>query len=109
MGKASDAFHDALREVEPQIGEQSFDSGAAQAGALLKTFGDVIDWSKYETDWITPTLIRQTYYVRSTNVPFFLTVLFYDTGKGWHIIDIQMNSYNNGKVAGYYDTVHQAQ
>lgn len=103
QGDATDAFHDALRDLEPQVGTQLIDNASAQFTATLKTFGNIIDWSSYETDRITPQFIRQTYFVRCENIPLFLTVQFYDAGKGWRIVDVQFNTYANGRSAGFFD------
>ena len=108
QGKAPEAFHDAFHDVEPQMGSQTIDTAGAQTAAMLKTFGEIIDWSPYETDTITPHMFRQTYFVRCSAIPMFVTIQFYEADKGWHIVDIQLNTYTNGKNAGYYDAVQAA-
>lgn len=109
QGKASEAFHGAFHDVEPQMGSQTIDTAGAQTAAMLKTFGEIIDWSPYQTDAITPHMIRQTYFVRCSAIPLFATIQFYEAVSGWHIVDIQLNTYTNGKNAGYYDAVQATQ
>lgn len=108
QGQAPEAFHYAFHDIEPEMGSQTIESAAAQFTATLKTFGGIIDWSSYETDHITPHLIRQTYFVRCQNIPLFLTVQFYDAGKGWRIVDVQFNTYTNGRNAGFFDAERAA-
>lgn len=41
--------------------------------------------------------------MRCENIPLFLTVQFYDAGKGWRIVDVQFNTYANGRNAGFFE------
>jgi hypothetical protein len=102
QGHVAEAFHGAFRDIEGSLGSNTIDNLAAQTTGILKSLGDIVDWSDYETDEITSTLLRHTYFVRCSSVPMFVTVQFYYVSGVWRIIDIQLNSYDKGRTAGYY-------
>jgi hypothetical protein len=105
-GKSSEAFHFAFKDLEASLGTTTVENVAAQTSAALKTFGTIQKWSSFKTDFVTPSLVRQTYYVECKDVPLFLTIQFYNGGGGWHVIDIQLNTYSNAKEKGYLDQVY---
>jgi hypothetical protein len=105
-GKTSEAFHFVFKDLEASMGTTTVDNVSAQTAALLKTFGPIQRWSSFKTDIITSSLIRQTYYVECKDAPLFVTMQLYNSGAGWHVVDIQLNSYNKAKDSGYLDDVH---
>lgn len=105
-GNSAEAFHFAFKDLESSLGTTTIDNISGQTSGLLKTFGSIQKWSPFKTDLITGTLIRQTYYVECTNVPLFITIQFYNGGAGWHVVDVQLNSYSNAKSSGYLDDVY---
>jgi hypothetical protein len=107
QGKSSEAYHGAFRDTEAALGSQAIDSVAAQTDGLLKTFGKVEDWSLVGEDRVTPTLIRDLYYVRCQAVPMFFELQFYKSSDGaaWKVINVQMGAYANMKAGGYLDTL----
>jgi len=100
-GRISEAMHSALKSSERVLGTQAIDNVASGTTALLRSTGNIKDWSIYNTNVIADGLIEETYYVRCTIVPLFATLQFYKTDGGWHIIDVRLNTLLLAREAGY--------
>jgi len=102
-GRVSEAVHGAFKETEPFMGSTNIDALVANMNGFMNTLGKIQDWKLYRNKFPDTDLVEQTYFVRCANVPFFITIQLYNPGDKWRIIDLQMNTYQNAKTAGYVD------
>jgi hypothetical protein len=100
-GDASGAFRSVMKDVIPYLGSGTVDGLSGQTGALISSFGGVIDWSPLATEALTPTFVRETYYVRTKATPLFFTFTFYKPGVSWQVVDVQLGTYYNEKSNGH--------
>lgn len=92
-GKAAEAFTEAFKDIPSMnTGAQT---GGASIAAFLNSFGGVVDWSPLADKVYSGTFVRRSYYVRTPQVPLFVTIIFYNPGVKWTISDVQMGTYYN--------------
>lgn len=100
-GRTSEAMHNALKSSETVLGTQAIDNVASGTTALLRSTGDIKDWSIYNTKVIADGLVEETFFVRCKIVPIFATLQFYKVDGAWNIIDVRLNTLLLARQSGY--------
>jgi hypothetical protein len=95
------AFRSAMKDTAQRLGTGPVDTMSGQTAAMISSFGGVVDWRPLATDNMTPTFVRETYYVRTKAAPLFVTFLFYKADKNWEAVDIQLGTYYREKSEGH--------